>query len=165
MEGGGRGRGGAEGLRERGWKHSQKSCPVVGIGMGGTSLLAPPRPGLGAAPQPPHPRDGRTQGLGGAPSPSSRRVPASQAAVPPVPGRERRRKGLGAGKGDPEPAVRGRSGLQLVPLCHSLPRAGDHVLPVLHLAGTALPGQVNLRETHPWSHRGLSIPTRPAARR
>lgn len=36
-------------------------------------------------------------------------------------------------------------GLQLVPLGHRLPGTGNHVLPVLHLPGPALPGQVDLR--------------------
>lgn len=35
-------------------------------------------------------------------------------------------------------------GLQLVPLGHRLPWTGNHVLPVLHLPGPALPGQVDL---------------------
>lgn len=110
--------------------------PGGGDGAGGTSLLAPPRPGLGArgGSVPVLPRGPRRPG----------RCPAG-----PWPG---------AGKGDPEAALWGRSGFQLMPLCHRLPRAGDHVLPVLHLAGTALPGQVNLRERHPWSHHGLSTP-------
>lgn len=117
------------------------------LGRGCGWLRAPHTPGKGEAggsgglrPRPP----------AGSPRarPLSRRSLAGSAAG----------RGWELGKGDPEPAVRGRSGLQLVPLCHRLPRAGDHVLPVLHLTGTALPGQVNLRETHPWSHRGRSIP-------
>lgn len=132
--------------------------PGGGNRDGGDIVSGASSGGVGGGSAPPTPQGEASPGGRGAPSPSSRRVPASQAAVPPVPGRERRGKGLGAGKGDPEPAVRRRSGLQLVPLCHRLPRAGDHVLPVLHLAGTALPGQVNLRERHPWSHRGRSIP-------
>ena len=36
------------------------------------------------------------------------------------------------------------SGLQLVPLGHRLPGPGNHVLPVFHLPGPTLPGQVDL---------------------
>lgn len=74
----------------------------------------------------------------------------------------------------PLPATRVHSGLQLVPLGDGLPWAGDHVLPVLHLAGPALPGQVDLRREGrqrpalpaPRSHQGqqgpLPLPCGPA---
>lgn len=162
------------GPRDRGWKHWQKSCPVVGMGTGVcggvTSLLAPFLAGgpgrLRAPPPTPVPRRGERRGsggAGGAPSPSYRGVPASRAAVLPVP---RRGEGGGGvvwerGTPPPNPAVLGRSGLQLVPLCHRLPGTGDHVLPVLHLPGAALPGQVDLRgQSSFWQPplHGTSIP-------
>lgn len=113
--GGGRGRGGAEGLRERGWKHSQKSCPVVGIGMGGHRfwhllgrgwgrLRAPRTPGRGEPggsgglrPRPPagFPRAG----------PLSRRSLAGSAAG----------RGWELGRGTPSPRS---GGAQAFSWCH-----------------------------------------------
>lgn len=139
----GRGRGGP---RDRGWKHSLKSCP--GSGTGTSSLLAPSSPGGPPPPIPGPGRGGKRGTGGGAPSPSYPGVPASWAVVPPAP---RLLAGSppegwrGLGRGTPGPTVLGCSGLQLVPLRHRLPGPGDHVLPVLHLPGAALPGQVDLR--------------------
>lgn len=58
----------------------------------------------------------------------------------------------------------GGSGFQLVPLCHRLPGPRDHVLPVLHLARAALPGQVDLQGTEVVNALRWSIhpPTHPS---
>lgn len=83
----GRGRGAP---RDRGWKHSQKSCPVVGMGMGmggGHRFWHPSGPGVlgGCVPPTPQHQGEAKAGGWGAPSPSYRRVPASRTAVPPIP--------------------------------------------------------------------------------
>lgn len=124
----GRGRGAP---RDRGWKHSQKSCPVVGMGMGmggGSSLLAPfwaGGPGRLRAPHAPAPGRGKSGGLGGSVPllPQGPREPDRCPADPSAPRREPCGGVTGAGKGDPRPLSPGV--LRLSAGATAPPPAGD----------------------------------------
>lgn len=106
---GGRGRGGAEGLREWGWKHSQKSCPVVGIGMGGHRFWHLLGRGWGRLRAPHTPGRGEPGGSGGSVPllPQGPREPGRCPAGP-WPGAPRE----GAGSWEGGPRARGPAALR-----------------------------------------------------